>query len=57
MDEYNIRFIGGDGCTYCYDEKRDRWIKFCVVNKLPHDIKEQLAQAKENAKILLKMRK
>jgi len=37
MPEYKLRYEEADtGCTYCWDEENERWVKVCLVDELPH---------------------
>jgi len=54
MGDYKIHYTAeSDGCTYCWDESKRKWVKICPVDKLPHDIKKRVLEDKLNAELLL----
>jgi len=57
VGEYKIQYYNEqDGFTYCWDKKREKWVKLCVVNKLPDSIAQQVQRDIDNAEELLSVK-
>lgn len=55
MPEYKLRYEEKNtGCTYCWDEKKERWIKVCVVDELPLVIRKIFLDDKQRAELIIK---
>jgi len=48
VGDYKIQYYcKGDGCTYCWDELNNKWLKVCPADCIPDDVKCQVLEKKE----------
>ena len=50
--ESKVQFQSKDGCVYIYKQEEKQWYKFCPVEELPLDVKNQVRELKEKVDIL-----
>jgi hypothetical protein len=50
--ENSAQFYSADNFVYAYDKDNKKWFKYCWVDELPNDVKNQVRELKEKADVL-----